>query len=170
MKNNQKGFANVVLIGVLVILIGIGGYFVLKEKQSPVVQQVPITSAGEIANWKTYTNTQYGFEFKYPETYSYNETTNNNWFPNSFEINMYDSNHAGFSLFINQPASGGGDCDAVKRSIVNINGINMEKADAYGFLSYSFKSGKNEFIFATLNFYESLVLVDQILSTFKFTK
>lgn len=45
MKNNQKGFANVVSIAVVIILLAIGGYFVLKGKRSPVLQDNSISSA-----------------------------------------------------------------------------------------------------------------------------
>lgn len=60
--NNQKGFASIVLIVVIVAIVGVGGYFVLSKKSEPVAQQptptptqtntpippTPITSAGHI--------------------------------------------------------------------------------------------------------------------------
>ena len=38
---NQKGFANIVLIVVIVILVGAVGYFALVKKSPPIVQQMP---------------------------------------------------------------------------------------------------------------------------------
>ena len=35
--NNQKGFANVVLIGVIVVLVGVVGYFTFVKKSEPII-------------------------------------------------------------------------------------------------------------------------------------
>ncbi len=79
--NNQKGFANIVLIVVIVVLVGVVGYFTFVKKSEPVVQQTtppPITTESstsqqpspapinETANWKTYINNKYGIVVKYP--------------------------------------------------------------------------------------------------------
>ncbi|HEV7423773.1 MAG TPA: PsbP-related protein [Candidatus Paceibacterota bacterium] len=69
MKNNQKGFISLVLIGALVVVVAIGGYFVWSKKPSQSNQQQVSTtpaSTSTLADWKTYTNTKYGFEFNYP--------------------------------------------------------------------------------------------------------
>ncbi len=39
MSNNQKGFANLVLIGALIVVIAIGGYFLVSKKSSLVVKK-----------------------------------------------------------------------------------------------------------------------------------
>ena len=52
MKNNQKLLAS----SVLIIIAIVAGYFVLSKKD-------------DTLNWKTYTDKQYGFEFKYPQTW-----------------------------------------------------------------------------------------------------
>lgn len=77
----EKGFANIALVVVIVILLGVVGYFAFVKKLPPIAQQTPTpmstqtktpvptptpTPKGETANWKTYTNTKYGFEVKYP--------------------------------------------------------------------------------------------------------
>ncbi|OGI66293.1 hypothetical protein A3A95_01840 [Candidatus Nomurabacteria bacterium RIFCSPLOWO2_01_FULL_39_18] len=71
MKNNQKGFASLVLIGVLVVLVAIGGYFAVSKK--PNNQQTSDVSTPIPEDWKTYTNELYGFEFKYPEDLYFQE-------------------------------------------------------------------------------------------------
>ncbi|MEK7547191.1 MAG: hypothetical protein AAB536_03385 [Patescibacteria group bacterium] len=76
---NQKGFANIALVVLVVVLVGVAGYFVLVKKQEPVAQQTtppPVTMqpptlqqpsptpVNETASWKTYVNNKYGFEVK----------------------------------------------------------------------------------------------------------
>ena len=86
--NNQKGFANIALIFLVIVLAGAVGYFVLFKKSPEVAQQTNTptptptqtktqnptpapTPKDETENWKTYTNTQYGFEVRYPDTFTY---------------------------------------------------------------------------------------------------
>lgn len=76
--NNQKGFANIVLIAVIVILVGTVGYFALSKKSSvsnttPVVEQKnqnavtpPPTSNNEANGWQSYQSVKFGIELKYP--------------------------------------------------------------------------------------------------------
>ena len=86
---NQKGFANLIVIGiVLAIVLGVGGYFVLR-KPSPVApttssnetdtnlpptdNSVSPTSSSSIetSNWETYKSDTGGWEVKHPPTTPY---------------------------------------------------------------------------------------------------
>lgn len=75
----KKGFGSMLLVvGLVVVLLVLGGayYFVNKSSSSTVSSSIvqapasPIVSPSptldETANWKTYTNNEYHFSFKYP--------------------------------------------------------------------------------------------------------
>ena len=88
---NQKGFVNIILVVVIVILVGAVGYFAFVKKSEPIAQQptptqtnnptkTPVsptpamtssptpTPTASTANWKTYSISGYnGYEFKYPQ-------------------------------------------------------------------------------------------------------
>ena len=77
---NQKGFANNVLVVVIVLVVGAVCYFVFVKKSEPVVQQPTPTQTqtktsnptptatpkNETASWKTYDNAEFNYELKYP--------------------------------------------------------------------------------------------------------
>src|SRR3989344_6219865 len=73
MKNNQyirqaqykQGFANIVLIAILVILIGVISYSSYVRKS----EKMSETSLVDTSEWETYTNTEFDFSFKYSEEY-----------------------------------------------------------------------------------------------------
>ena len=76
--NNQKGFANIILIGVIVMILGVVGYFTLFKKLStneqPTTQQpvqTPVTTksenkTGDSKDWLNYSNSELGIAFRYP--------------------------------------------------------------------------------------------------------
>jgi hypothetical protein len=65
-----------ILISILVIIVGIFIYWEYSETQKeinvPLIQVKIPKAIDETANWKTYTNTDYGVKFKYPETFAAN--------------------------------------------------------------------------------------------------
>src|SRR3989344_4251054 len=81
MKMNQKGFVNIILVVVIVVLVGAVGYFVVVKKSEPIAQQptsTPATSQtksptptpkDETANWKTYSNNRYSYTILYPSSW-----------------------------------------------------------------------------------------------------
>lgn len=87
MKNHSHGLAALPLVIIVVIALGLGGYFAYRSTQpnysyepsaspplAPVSPTTPPPSPtpasspvpDETANWKTYRNDEYGFEFRYP--------------------------------------------------------------------------------------------------------
>jgi hypothetical protein len=71
----MKNLQNIVLATVLVGLVSLVGYIVLNKKDTKPINEMPVveaefsTPAGSTTatttDWTTYTNAQYGFEFKY---------------------------------------------------------------------------------------------------------
>src|SRR3989338_7211756 len=110
---NQKGFANIVLIILVVILVGATGYFAFRE---PITEQIQTTdtasfpgnntspqpplATSETANWKVYRNEKYRFEFTYPPTYT--AKTENN----SRNTIVFGSDQLTFGVFIPDESEG----------------------------------------------------------------
>jgi hypothetical protein len=68
MKNYQKGFAPIIIALIVAVVLG-GGYLVYKNKKAEAPTPVADTSvATDTSNWKTYTNTKYGFTFNYTDS------------------------------------------------------------------------------------------------------
>jgi hypothetical protein len=61
----------VVLIIIVLITVVIGGIFIWQYSvlQNNPTNSLPALNQQATEDWKTYTNTEYGFEFKYPENY-----------------------------------------------------------------------------------------------------
>ena len=77
---NQRGnFLLIIGIIVLLLVIGTGGYFLYqKQVNKPVTipqtsQLTPSSTPSETANWKTYTNTTWNYQFQYPSTWIVDE-------------------------------------------------------------------------------------------------
>lgn len=73
-KNPLPKIVLLVILGLLVAGVLVYAGIAIGKKQNPpeVIPQVvePSPTPDPTANWKTYRNDKYGFEFKYPEDYS----------------------------------------------------------------------------------------------------
>ena len=72
----QKGFVHILVL-IIIVLIGIAGigYFAFKNGQVKIpLQNIPIsptpfTTQIDTSSWKTYTNTKYSYQVKYPDNW-----------------------------------------------------------------------------------------------------
>ena len=88
MPADRQGFTNILVIILVVAVAAVAGYFVLVEKLlAPVITEQPeqqqavpsvtddaspsVSPPDATANWKTYRNEEYGFEFEYPNNWYY---------------------------------------------------------------------------------------------------
>lgn len=82
-----------IILGLVAIILGGLGLWATKNQTESIVS---------ITNWKTYTNTQYGFEFSYPARW--NASTTQEHDPESIQLGLYhgrvgnNDNSAFFSL------------------------------------------------------------------------
>ena len=72
----QKGFAPIIILLVITVIGGVGyfayikgylNYFIPKSNFNSI--PIPPPSSDLTANWKTYTNTKYGYTIEYPSNY-----------------------------------------------------------------------------------------------------
>ena len=89
----------VLLMILLLVIVGVGAYLLgtSKTETPPIIAQVSVSISpipNPTANWKTYTNAQYGFEFKYPNSYSFKQKE-----PVAGEISALPENLKKFATF-----------------------------------------------------------------------
>lgn len=180
----QKVSAIIVLI---LILLGTIGYFLVRKSSQNTNQPL----VDETANWKTYANSEYGFEFKYPENLVADEVNGSSNFENRFtsvSIDTSDTIKLNKSIEGSEPAPvllGVGGYEPKNKPAINcadgvsfpvvVDGLAVNKciresmqgtSAMYIYISrdsvvyYSFRSDKY--------FGNDKVIVDQIISTFKF--
>ena len=92
---NQKGFAPILIIVIVAVAAGLGGWYLVKrqvtsdkgqgvlQNNTPqattppsVAQQPSQPSAPDVSNWQTYRNEKYGFEVKYPQDWEFEDISN----------------------------------------------------------------------------------------------
>lgn len=113
------------------------------------------------ANWKTYTNTKYGFEFKYPQNWVVQESQN--------LIQISDTPLVTDSGNIFSVSMGSGTYRDESESSVDWKEGQLVFGGSSFFKKLNF-NGKNVSIGMSANNAQIMKIEDQILSTFKFTK
>lgn len=123
------------------------------------------TTQTSTSNWKTYTNAQYGFEFKYPADFHINEGIDYKCADQNCLNVVITNGTRSYGILINSP-------ELKRKSSVTeqvfYNGIKITKSPYDKGTLYEFSNGKNLFMIATVS--DSDDFYNQILSTFKFTK
>ena len=76
-KSYQSGFSAIILVVIIVLAVVGGGLIAWKRGWIPEFfvatrTQTPTPTSSETADWKIYVNNDYGFEFKYPQTWQLN--------------------------------------------------------------------------------------------------
>lgn len=84
MQTSQQGFiAPLLLVLIALLLIGGGAYVYVHNRQanqSASVDQTTQATSTSPANWKTYANSEIGFQFSYPSDFVVTETSRENYF------------------------------------------------------------------------------------------
>lgn len=167
----RKGLAPVVWVIIAALLLG-GGYLLVQkskiktENVEPVAEQAVAPTAQKDAqsyspipsDWKTYRNEKYGFEFTYPAIWSYDELPD-----------------PGEHLICFNPQPPAGDCQDGLLWILNKDASENEQASnlrrTYARIfpaTNTLQSADHVYFFAFKT--ESRQWLNQILSTFRFTK
>ena len=157
----NKGFSTIVLVIILAVLVG-GGYAVWQKQLGSEASKSGIT-----ADWKTYRNDEYGFEFKYPINLTFRESlpsgTNGTVMFSNPNDGMVEFNA---TVFLNTEQLSKGLDSWVDQGEVLIDGQKARKMIAENENStnilYLIASKNTSISFSQNNFGE------QILSTFKF--
>lgn len=183
----NKKFAITAIILILIAIIAYAGIWYWQKQQ--VAQQVVPTVTprviDETADWKTYTNTQYGFEFRYPSNWNFvNELGTICLRENGKHYPIEEGEVCGVSVFAyktnpNQTST----ADLIKNRThdnpnlkvynIQVSGINATRIMGYGDETYFDYKGNTYSIssqYDVLNLPNLKNILDQILSTFKFTK
>jgi hypothetical protein len=188
----QKGFIlPIVIVVVIVAILGAGGYFAYKQYVAPKSE----TPADQIAGWKTYNETDFGFSFKYPATwiiddgltlntccldiFNYDPSKKQGQFQEKGEVKIQIANYkksvsSGLKEFVSSQTYMESNTKATSVQEVDIAGINGIKSNLIGDGIYYLPRSSTEGISITIfNHPESgetlKETVSQILSTFKFT-
>jgi len=193
----QKGASSLIFIIIIVVLLAIAGYFaykfytVQKPSAQPEVQnqnenqtQTPAQLNNvntQTAGWKTYKNTEYGFEIQYPNSMGIQNSNNG-----VSLVSVDNQRKVDIKVESIKP---GQDCrktvwvaDTPNIIIDNATfvgvGSGLKDAPYYGVLYCTIRGGFDYIITSHLfhvsggpnNFPEDDTVLNQIISTFKFTK
>lgn len=165
--HSESGFAAVLIMLILVGMVAIVGasYFFGVNKigeniatPTPNISPSPIAgqaTTGDMTNWKTYTNTKYGFSFKYPTTWKTDLQTISD---SDKEYRFLTDKNEFINLIV---MNGVAD---ITNDMVWVKNINLN-SDSYLIISYTDDLGPG-----SKGGVKDIKVFDQVLSTFKFTK
>lgn len=184
----------IVILGIIVL---IGGYFYFSRK--PAYAPTENTNQNQTADWKTYTNTQYGIELKYPNNWEIDVADTNKGQADSFldvhltnykvenradcsksigmEIQAFHLIEGSFDTFVKSQVNTGGMGPSGNLTPIIIGDHTAYKIDESGWdggcggPGYFIKasSTKYMYIFSGRGKETDQKIIDQILATFKFT-
>ncbi len=177
---NKKGISNLVWIILGIVLLCVAGYFAFVKNSEQTAESLTQTSTSnsenETANWKTYTNTEYGFEFKYPPTITLeekNSTITDTLVDKKIDTLIVSGDYLEILTWKTSPGNQVFTCYASE--FINIAGYKVEKCLSHG-LDSDEKGLETQLIRNgfTYRFYigsyaNNEAEANQILSTFKFT-
>ncbi len=159
MHKNSSGFIQILLILVVIAVVVV--FVIGKNKLGSVVtvgSPVPSATDDSTANWKTYSNSEFGYSLKYPSNLQIKEL------PSGIQLLDQKVIVSGIGVIKN----------------VNSNYDNLESSKMFGeniwsYSNYNSEGGITSYYLVSKNYvfiFENIGLtnVDQILSTFKFTK
>lgn len=180
-KKSGMKFVLVGLVGVLILVAGLafGGYYYFTKLKPLLQTSIPTPISDPTADWKTYRNEQYGFEFKHPSTlfvdefsdgvsFTYDEKlVDNPIYAQDMSIQVFKSSEKNLLEFM-KVYKEGNPATAIQYSNGSISGYYVPAIDEVVWGSYFFSSGKNVFRIDSPNKTINSTLMEQILSTFKF--
>jgi len=211
MKSKKSIFIIFLIICVAIVLVA--GYFIYQKyllsniKQNPtactmeakicpdgssVGRQGPNCEFAQCPNqnseWKTYTNSEYGFEFKYPKDWNYNGEESIVFSPNNIPLRVSVENKISdyyFSVSIDKNwSSSNYNYDAPTKEQVIIDGVKYtayifprgyevyepEAGKDYSTFTIPVKKGNLYYIISGQGHANNLANYSEIISSFKFTK
>lgn len=153
----------IAIIVIAVLVLAGAAYGVYYGWQKLLVKGNPSPSPQGTAIWQTYTNSQYGFELKYPDSFQYREESDNSGF---FKVSFYKKNDQDGSFLVIVNGIGFSICEGPETKMItkSVGGIEAEGQDCGTVLLY-FKKQENQFALVS---YLGDPLTNEIVSTFKF--
>lgn len=174
MKNSQKGSVALIIIIVLAI-VAVGGFYYYSQKSAQpksAENSTQATITDQMAGWKTYTNSQYGIELKYPTTWN---IVKNPGDPSAI-IELLDSEYPG-KPDTDAPANIFVVSTMTDSEVKNISSGKLQENAGWSTTDFAgvpykvvyFPSKDLKVVITVVN-ETSKAVADQILSTFKYSK
>jgi len=182
----------IIVLGVVIlVVIGIGSYLLGTRKNQTVVQNQQITTSPTVtqpsptpnptANWKTYTSTKYGFGIKYPLDFKTSDLSRGD--KSAWAVDFYKAKDVSVSgpadpyigpaiIILNRNVDFCEYCEGFDTEEIIVNGyyaVQSSRVNGNSLWVYSKDRQRVVRINYGFNSEEEKALMNQILSTFKFT-